>query len=81
MRTTIDRAGRIVVPNSLRDAMWLEVGRAIDIVDTDGRIEIELASVEAHVETIDGLPALVADEDLPELTDEQVRATIEATRR
>jgi hypothetical protein len=61
--------------------MGLEAGRAIDLVYTDGRIEIELAPVQAHVEMVDGFPALVADEELPDLTDEQVRSTIEAIRR
>ncbi len=70
-----------MVPKSLRDAMGLEAGRAIDIIYADGRIEIELAPVQAHVEMVDGFPALVADEELPALTDEQVRATVEATRR
>ena len=82
MRTTIDRAGRIVVPKSVRDAMGLQPGRKVDIVFTDGRIEIELVPVEAHIEREGGaLPRLRAMEDLPPLTDEQVRDAIEATRR
>ena len=51
MRTTIDAAGRIVVPKALRDAMGLAAGRTIDMVFTDGRIEIELVAIE--VETVD----------------------------
>lgn len=45
MRTTIDAAGRLVVPKPVRDAMGLEPGRAVDVVFTDGRIEIALAPV------------------------------------
>lgn len=81
MRTTIDAAGRIVVPKPVRDAMGLEAGRVIDVVFTDGRIEIELAPADVHVDTSGGLPRLVPAEKLPPLTDEQVRDALEATRR
>jgi AbrB family looped-hinge helix DNA binding protein len=81
MRTTIDAAGRIVVPKPLREAMGLAAGRAIDMVFTDGRIEIELAPVEVDLETSGPLPRLVAGEDQPELTDQQVRDALESTRR
>jgi AbrB family looped-hinge helix DNA binding protein len=82
MRTTIDAAGRIVVPKAVRDSMGLTAGRAIDVVFTDGRIEIELAPADLNVEVEGDLPRLVpATDDLPELTDDQVRDALEATRR
>jgi AbrB family looped-hinge helix DNA binding protein len=82
MRTTIDAAGRIVVPKAVRDSMGLTAGRAIDVVFTDGRIEIELAPADLTVEIEGDLPRLVpATDDLPELTDDQVRDALEATRR
>ncbi len=81
MRTTIDAAGRIVVPKALREAMGLTAGRAIDMAFTDGRIEIELAPVEVGLATDDRLPRLVAADEQPALTDEQIRDTLDATRR
>lgn len=81
MRTTIDGAGRLVIPKAVRDAMGLAPGREVDIVFTQGRIEIELAPALVHVESVDGLPLLVPDEQLPELTDDQLRDTLESTRR
>lgn len=81
MRTTIDAAGRIVVPKSIREAMGLSSGRKVDVVFTDGRIEIELAPVEVEVEIGTGLPRAHAREDLPPLTDEQIRDTLDVTRR
>jgi len=81
MKTTIDAAGRIVVPKALRDAMGLTAGRTIDMVFTDGRIEIELAPVEVELQASGRLPRLVAGDDQPELTDQQVRDALEATRR
>jgi AbrB family looped-hinge helix DNA binding protein len=81
MRTTIDAAGRIVVPKAVRDSMGLTAGRAIDVVFTDGRIEIELAPADLTVEVEGELPRLVPATDLPELTDDQVRDALETTRR
>ncbi len=81
MRTTIDAAGRIVVPKAMRDALGLEAGRALDLVLVDGRIELELAPLEVTLEQVDGLPLLRPAGDVPPLTDEMVRRTIEATRR
>jgi len=81
MRTTIDRAGRIVVPKALRDAMGLEAGREIDIVFTDGKLEIEVAPMSAHLEERDGITVIVPDREVPPLSDEVVRETLEAIRR
>ncbi|MBK8758442.1 MAG: AbrB/MazE/SpoVT family DNA-binding domain-containing protein [Actinomycetales bacterium] len=81
MRTTIDAAGRIVVPKAVRDAMGLTAGREIDLVFAGGRIEIELAPARVTVEADDGLPRLTAETPVPPLTDDLVRDTIEATRR
>lgn len=81
MRTTIDAAGRIVVPKAVRDAMKLEAGRAVDIVFVDGRIEIELAPAEVTLEAGDDLPVLRSVDDLPPLTDAEVRDALDAARR
>lgn len=81
MRTTIDSAGRIVVPKAIRDAMNLQEGRAIDVVFTDGRIEIEVAPAEVEVDRAAALPRVRPLDELPPLTDEQVRDTLESTRR
>lgn len=81
MRTTIDAAGRIVVPKAVRDAMHLTAGRAIDVTFVDGRIEVELAPAEVTVDVEDGLPIVRPVENLPPLTDEIVRDTIDSVRR
>lgn len=81
MRTTIDSAGRIVVPKALRDQMGLSSGRQIDLIFTDGRLEIEVVPAEVTVDRADALPTLVPTTEMPPLTDQQVRDTIEATRR
>lgn len=41
MRTTIDKAGRVVIPKKIRDAAGLQPGMTLDVQCRDGRIEIE----------------------------------------
>lgn len=81
MQTTIDAAGRIVVPKALRDAMGLTPGQVVDVVFSDGRLEIEVAPIDAHVQERKGLPVIVPDSAPPPLDPELVRQTLEATRR
>ena len=71
MTTAIDAAGRIVIPKALRDRLGLVPGRALDVRERDGRIEIEPApSPMSLVQRRGGLVA-VPDEDslcdLPEV--------------
>lgn len=82
MRTTIDKAGRVVIPKAIRDRLRLGDGQPIEIRERDGRIEIEAAPL--AVRLVDRGAGLVAEpaEDAPgPLTDEMVRDTIEQTRR
>ena len=81
MRTTIDSAGRIVLPKPLRDAMGLEAGRKIDVVFIDGHIEIELAPADVTLERSDDLPVIRALTEMPPLSDSQIRDALDATRR
>lgn len=81
MRTTIDAAGRIVVPKPVRDAMGLSAGRQVDLVFADGRIEIELAPLEVTIEQRGRIPVAIAPADHPPLTDDEVSATLDAVRR
>lgn len=81
MRSTIDTAGRIVVPKELRERLGLVGGRAVDIRERDGRLEIE--PVPVHMKLVRRGRRLIAvpARKLPSLTDEIVRDTLERTRR
>ena len=81
MRTTIDAAGRIVVPKSIREAMGLTARQEVDIVFTDGRILIEFAPLKVHIEKRGRIPVIVPDEEVPPLSEDVVRETLEAIRR
>lgn len=81
MQTTIDAAGRIVVPKPLRDELGLRPGQVLELEVRDGRLEVEIAPVAMRLERRGrGLVAVPA-QPLPALTADQVRETLEITRR
>ena len=81
MRSAIDSAGRVVIPKALRERLGLGRGRAIEISERDGKIEIEPLSTPMSLLSRHGNPVAVPQGRLPALTDDVVRATIERTRR
>ncbi len=82
MKTTIDKAGRIVVPKALRDELRLRPGQELEISAVDGRLEIETPPARMWLER-DGDGFLVArtDREMPPLTAEVVREVLEQIRR
>lgn len=81
MKSAIDAAGRVVIPKPLRVRLGLERGRVVEIRERDGRIEIEPAATPMSLGRRAGGRVAVPEEELPPLTDDLVRATIERTRR
>ena len=83
MRTTIDSAGRVVIPKAIREKVGLRPGMALDIACRDGHIEIEPAP--SRVELVREGRLLVASfpdtaEKLPDDIVERVRREIEDER-
>lgn len=81
MKTTIDRAGRIVIPRTVRDVLGLRGGETVNVIERDGRIEIELSPTEMRLERRGRGLVAVSDEPLPTLSQEAVRETLERLRR
>ena len=81
MRTTIDKAGRIVVPKAMRDELGLRGGGEVEIALVDTRIEIEPVTSHIRLERRDGRLVAVSDREMPVLTAEQVREVLERLRR
>lgn len=78
METTIDAAGRIVVPKQLRDALGLEAGTVVDISSYGSGLTLIPRGRTARLVEVDG--RLVADSGR-EITDNDIFAIIDAGRR
>lgn len=81
MVTTIDSAGRIVVPKRLREALGFKPGQRLELSAIDGRLEIQHPATPMRLERRGGRLVAVADVPMPTLTAGMVRETLEQTRR
>jgi AbrB family looped-hinge helix DNA binding protein len=81
MKVTIDAAGRIVVPKPLRQALGLKPGQPLEIRAGEGRLEIEIAATPVKLQKRGKGVVAVPDAELPPLTAEEVRETLERVRR
>lgn len=81
MKTTIDAAGRVVVPKVLRDRLGLVGGRTVEIREREGRLELEPVPTPMKLVKRRGGRVAVPARKLPPLTDDIVRDAIEHLRR
>ena len=81
MKTTIDGAGRVVVPKAMRDALGLGAGQTLDIRVVDGRLEIEASATPMKLVRRGKRLAAEPERELPTLTADDVRGALEGVRR
>lgn len=75
------RERKVVIPRARRESLGLLADRANDARDRDGRVELEPAATPMRLRRRKGRLVAVPDVELPTLTDELVRATLDRTRR
>ncbi len=81
MNTTIDAAGRIVIPKEVRRQAGLAPGMTVEVCCRDGRVEIEPAPLKVKLVQRGHLLVAVAEEPVEPLTTEIVERTREELRR
>jgi AbrB family looped-hinge helix DNA binding protein len=82
MRASIDSAGRVVIPKSLRDAAGLRPNMPLEVSLHDGRLEIEPAAMNTCLIEEGGSIFIRAEgDDIPPLTIDSVRDVMEKLRR
>jgi AbrB family looped-hinge helix DNA binding protein len=81
MKVAIDNVGRIVIPKPLRDELGINGPTDLELTAADGRLELTVPDVPAHIEERDGFAVIVPDQPVPSLTAEITREAIERSRR
>ena len=75
IRTTIDSAGRVVIPKPVRDAAGLSARDEIEVrLDDAGVIELRALPRAVHLEDREGIQVAVPDEPSSPLTEAAVSA-------
>jgi len=80
MKTTIDKAGRVVLPKPVRDELGLTAGQEIDVRVEGGQAVLEPTVATWHLERRGRLTVLVPDSPVPPLTDAEVREAVDRGR-
>lgn len=79
MRTTIDRAGRVVIPKPIREAAGLKPGLRLKIEYRDGRVVIEGESPEVRL-VKKGSVLVASMPGVPKLSQEDTNEWIRKSR-
>ncbi len=81
MRVAIDGVGRIVIPKRMREELGIDGPSELELTASDGRLELTVPDIAAHIEIRDGLAVIVPEQPVPRLTAEMTREAIERSRR
>ena len=80
MITTIDSAGRLVVPKSVREQARIRPGQPLDVRYEDGRIEIEPRPISVRLKKSGEITVAVPNDDIERLSAETVRRVRRSVR-
>lgn len=83
MKTTIDGAGRVVVPKALRDELGLEGGESLDISLRADELVIQPVALPMRFDEDEGCIVVEGEAGMPmpALSVEEVRAVLDRVRR
>ena len=75
MKTTMDSAGRLVIPKEIRRQAGIKAGMPLEVRLREGFIEIEPAPIKTRLEKRGSLVVAVPEESVPRLTADAVEQT------
>jgi AbrB family looped-hinge helix DNA binding protein len=78
---TIDSAGRLVIPKSLRDELGLTPETPLRASVRDGHLELAPEPLDAQLIDRDGVLVIVPSDEVAPLTRDDVRAILDSVRR
>ncbi len=81
MKVAIDGVGRIVIPKPLREELGISGPTDLELTAADGRLELTVPDVPAHIEEQDGFSVIVPEQPIASLSVAEARAAIERVRR
>ncbi len=81
MKTTIDSAGRIVIPSGIRTATGLEPGTVVEVAVHEGVVSIEPAAAEVRIVRRGKLRVAVLKTQSATLSEDEVRSVREQIRK
>jgi len=79
--TTVDGAGRVVIPKPIRARLGLTPGAAVAVSERDGVVEIRPAPIPARIVRRGRVAVISSESPVDSIDDDDVRAALEATRR
>ncbi|HWZ32057.1 MAG TPA: AbrB/MazE/SpoVT family DNA-binding domain-containing protein [Bryobacteraceae bacterium] len=80
MRTTIDRAGRVVIPKALRERAGIAPGTQVELREIDGVIQLIAPRPQGRIVNEDGVWVWESAPGTPPITQEQIDEAIEELR-
>ena len=80
IETTIDSAGRIVIPKEVRREAGIQAAMAVEVSCQDGRIEIEPAPIRVKLTRRGRLLVAEPQQTTPRLSNKMVERTLAAIR-
>jgi AbrB family looped-hinge helix DNA binding protein len=81
MRTTVDGAGKVVIPKAIRDLAGLDPGVVLEVEFRDGQVVLEPATVRMRVVRRRQRSTIESESEMPTLTSSDVRAVLDRVRR
>ena len=81
MRVAIDAVGRMVIPKAMREELGISGPSQLEVTAVDGRLELTVPDIAAHIEDRDGFAVIVADQPVEPVTLDATLAAIERSRR